>query len=253
MAFTDPTSGAGYAFGQTWPSAHATQLAAQSGRALDIIGGGTHTMTGTSLTVARDASQAIEWQVPQTVADGSTMTFAGGTNYPRLSSRTILRPQPLIIAGVTEHGGSPNFGVLNTVGFAGVVAQVYVDASGANDPAAIFPLTNVPDLCTMTAVGVRIDPDAHASDPAEMPALTLVRTTPTGGRTTLATLTDSTTGSGFTDAHTLTISGLSEAIDHNANLATYHLHFAGENGANSAVNLLILGLWATFTADRIAP
>lgn len=101
MTLSDPTSGAGYAYGAKLPSTHMTTIATQQVRALDIVSGGTYTCVGAvtvtenalrthnlaytagtsccDVTLYDDARLLANTTSTVTVAAGITTSFAGTT------------------------------------------------------------------------------------------------------------------------------------------------------------------------------
>jgi hypothetical protein len=87
MTLTDPTGGAGYAFGEVLPSADMTTIATQQPDALDIVNGGTYTAgtvtlnTGTvnvgSATLDINASGTLSTAVGATVSLSSAVSMIG--------------------------------------------------------------------------------------------------------------------------------------------------------------------------------
>src|SRR5262245_48932089 len=105
MALSDPTSGAGYSFGQVLPSSHMTTIANQQVRALDAVNGGTWTATGVMaiqgagtfsvnhLLLLSGGSSQVSHNV--SIDTGKTITWSGTSNLPQLGSRSYTRVIPI--------------------------------------------------------------------------------------------------------------------------------------------------------------
>lgn len=113
MTATDPTSGAGYAFGEVLTSAHMTTIANQQPNLLDAIGGGSYTLgtnltwttaTGITLTFAAAGTGAVAFTAPAaflsstvslqnctlTVTSSTAATWATGTSLTMAAGSTMV-------------------------------------------------------------------------------------------------------------------------------------------------------------------
>src|SRR5262245_57714111 len=94
MPLSDPTSGAGYAFGQKLPSSHMTTIATQQVRALDVINGGSY---DSSSAISLAGAGAITVERPVVFDDNlvnvnplSVFSWKS-PGYPGIESRSITR------------------------------------------------------------------------------------------------------------------------------------------------------------------
>lgn len=237
---TDPTAGAGYAFGQTLPSAHMTTIATQQPDAVDGRLGGTYQLAN-ALTIADNGGSVVL---------GTTVEFANA-DYPILSSRSLSRRQPFMM-------------VLNAASrwaFAAGLHWFQTDVSSGGP--LILALPRLIDSSSLVSVTVRMHGSLHGSPngdfPATMPELVLARGTDTDTGDTLASkslsaATDfaSTLGN-YNDAWNVVLTPASPvAIDMSTGREIY-VAISGEAGANAAAGLAVLGVTATFTVTRIRP
>jgi hypothetical protein len=126
--------------------------------------------------------------------------------------------------------------------------------------ALCIPLDNLPDGAILTAVSVifmgnvpAIGP-GFAGLPGTMPGFYVYKTSATAGTiTSLGNTTDATAVlATFNAAHTVTKSGLAEAINHGA-YHSYNVDIAGAGGANYVNGLGVLSVYCTFDAQTVKP
>lgn len=113
----------------------------------------------------------------------------------------------------------------------------------------------LPDESHILELGVRLIGFESGGDPVTMPNIELVRWEPgTGVFTSVANIDDTTTGSGFTNSHEVTIlqanlpGGNPYFIDRTAR--TYSLRIKGEYGTHSLPGLRVTGVRMKFTTSK---
>lgn len=284
---TDPTGGAGYAFGQILPSSHMTTLAQQQVRALDIVNGGSYTQSdhatiaGTKnitlsgsgyLNISRNlnCSGSVEIDCTSVVNSGRDFTWLGTTNLPKIGSRTYIFTQPLDAAYIDKlDSGAPVWAYLTTQG---EYQQVSV-AGGTAPHVLVIPIRRLPnqgvfDKCRVVITGAGNGGGSHSALPATLPTATLYRRSQTVGTasTVGAAVTDNPgTFGNYDTRHALaatynlhdgsgdewTWTGINELVDSNAH---YWVVITGEANANSAANALsVIGLECAFTCTQVGP
>lgn len=263
MSLTDPTSGAGYSFGERLPSSHMTTIATQQPNALDAVGGGTWSSLAAGVTINGSAARTWTWggNITQSVAggieiasggsfdvlsggagtinSGGTLTFKGTANWPLVDSQTIVRSCDITPVYMTANVAT------NASGF-------IADSSTAGE--AMWDITHCcPDDATLTAVRVRLAPAVHGSLPANVPTLYVYSVDDAGSGTTLVTQADTSANvSAYNAIHTISGTGISQTIDRES-FQRIMVHVIGESGASSQTNLQILNCRAEFTITKLAP
>lgn len=117
MTLSDPTSGAGYAFGEQLTSAHMTTIATQQPDALDIVNGGTYAMgtvtlnTGTlnvgSATLDINASGTFTSAFGATITHSAEVTLNENLNFNGANAVAEWRVDTTTLASATA---DENFG-----------------------------------------------------------------------------------------------------------------------------------------------
>jgi hypothetical protein len=202
--------------------------------------------------IDENQSKAVDGDAGGPYAPSADITFAGATSiqwgasrYPKLSSRTIKRVQPLIVVGPTTFLAAGDFSNGN---LAHLPTQDYVDVSGSNVPRCTFSLSNLIDMATLTAVTIHVDP---ATEPATRSKITLLKHLASG--TAVGAEKTDDYGGTYTDPHSYSITGLSEAIDQSSSEANYSLLLRGETGAGATAGLTIDAIVLTFTVTLATP
>lgn len=208
------------------------QIDINQSHGIDGVAGGSYSP---SADIELPGANGIEW---------------GDTRWPKLTSRTCVRMQPLLIGG-TSSFGAPDFFVNGAATpLLGAITQNYVDTGGTNVPWVLLPLSNLIDLATLTSIAVQIKPTS-ATPPAQPPKIQIFALSFNGSASVAAEVTDPTTGAAYGSAHDFAIN-LSEAIDQTDN-KYYFLRFRGEAGSGATSGLDVRFVRCHFDATLLTP
>ncbi len=224
MALTDPTSGAGYAFGQVLTSAHMTTIATQLPDAIDGAAGGTYTPTAD--IVIDDSS-------------GGGLEFAAG-DWPKVTSRTVQRWGQRMgnMSDFLTFNNNPFQDAANTDWHMNSAVsqswiQNYFDGTGANIPYIILELETPPDGATITEIGAHFGDVGAGADAAVPPKLFAISMPILTGINTIEVVVNAPASYKGTE-YNLPKTGLSIAHTEAAPVRFYAACY-GEGGANGAV------------------
>lgn len=199
---TDPTAGVGYAFGEILPSSDMTTIATNQPKCVDGAAGGAYNPT-TTITLG-----------------GQGLTLAGTANV-KLTSRSIVRSQPMAVIDFGSNFTQVTTGILTNTPAAGSVG---------------VELTRLANGQTLDNVSVRYKGAAgHGAfpggAPAVMPLVTVYKLDQDGTSTSLGSQSDtSPTAGAFEAYHTISVAGLAHVID--LTQYRYEVVIASESGAN---------------------
>lgn len=227
MSFTRANP-VGWAINEVLTSAQMNQVDLNQSRALDGNAGGSYSP---SADLDFPGANNIRW---------------GATRWPKLTSRTVSRVQPLALFFSTAVGGTADFLTVSNGTPEAHVSQQDVSAAIA----CTFELSNLVDLATLAAVRIYLQPFA-GSTAATKPAIRVIKTTTTGSSWLTASKTDDYGGT-YTDAHSFQITSIGEAIDEST-ASRYFLRFDGEQGAGALVGLKIFSIVCDFTTTLVTP
>lgn len=154
----------------------------------------------------------------------------------------------------TQMGGS-----LITTNFSySVIPYAYIQTGTVGR--VLIPCDNLPDGATITSVSVvfmgnvpSVGPGFSAV-PAGMPAFSFYKSDPTAGTSSsLGTATDATAVlATFNAAHTVTLSGLTEVVDHSAH-RNYLVDISGAFSTNYVAGMGILSVYVSMTTTKLKP
>jgi len=260
MSLSDPTSGAGYAFGEKLPSTDMTTIATQQDRALDIIDGGSFANdANVTITAATGTIRLWNWTgMSQTIGSNRTISLADSTaQILYTGDRVIRRAQPFSIMKVSDyaaaglatiHGGADwAFAASANAHF---IAQSYVDNAGGSvqNPYFISRATNLINGAALQNIGV------YFHDPT---AGTVAQTYPsfefralnndTGAVTVLLSQTFAGT---YRNGYSTQV-GASSAHTVDVDLYSYYFSMVGESGTNAVAGGRILGLYVNHTVSNL--
>lgn len=281
MAFTDPTSGVGYAFGEVLPSADMTTIATQQPGALDVIGGGTYSALGANISLAASSSRTftfhtnvsaiftelaefnggVQIDATSTVSDGIGVTWEGATktNLPKITSRDYSFSIPL----VPQLNSNDRFNFSNTDS-----AWNQSDVTDAGLLSfAVGPLPSGQSGWVFRDLLVWVDGaggsgGAHGGVPATKPTIRLRRLQHgTNVAASIGNATDpETTQPAYDDRHTISIEAdgtgaMNDDPDTSGAVnSSYYFEFTGEASTNAQANSLHLrGADAILTVTSIGP
>lgn len=165
------------------------------------------------------------------------------------------------------------FGAINNVGYTSALAFTrmvhgaaisstnfafslvsYMHAQTTSLATLVLPICETPDGATMTDVTVRLSVSGggFSSLPSVMPSFKVYKLA-SGTLTSLGTATDSSANVGaLNGAHSVTLSGLSEAIDQSGG-TRYFVEITGAGGTNYVNGLSVVYVSAAFTTTKLKP
>lgn len=131
--------------------------------------------------------------------------------------------------------------------FGGAGSALALNQDSAATASLVFIKLPLPKRCVLKSVhAVLAGATGHGGLPGAMPKIDLFRQDvgSTGSPVSLGTDTDGSAGvAGYETPHTLEITGLSEAVEHDSG-SSYYVRVTGEAGANAVAGLAVLRLYA---------
>lgn len=202
------------------------------------------------------------------IKTGSVLEW-GASNYPKLTSRTLQRWQPLTqVMQVSNLGASPTiFGGEDFHTGSGFWTQSYVDTGSSIRPFIMFEVTDCPDGASLINYGVTLMSTISAgAGLAASPWVGTLLRLPVGSNADIATFpftpvqlatdTGNRENNGIAEKIQATL-GTPEVIDKTpasiANRFRYALQVSGEGGANAQAGVSILAIRVGFTCTEVRP
>lgn len=266
MSLTDPTAGLGYSFGARLPSADINTVFTQQVRALDVVQGGSYTLTG-NIVLSQSGSPTWTSHVA-TVYDNSLTVSGADFNLDTggfvMDAAAFVQYSPArthysycntpssvvtFASTVVSGGGALDWTLGASIG-SGVaptscaVVQQQVDAANSNFAVIDFDLTSFITRGTIEGVQVYIDPAGAGSNPQSMPQMSLWKRDDQGTETQIGTTKTDASGS-YRTAHyvvldvSTAVSGNAYQYNPSSTGETLFLRFRGENGTNAAAGLVL--------------
>ncbi len=236
MAFTDPTGGVGYAFGERLSSTHMTTIAIQQPRAMDGTSGGTYVPTA------------------DVVIQGATYGLRLDTdNWIKLASRDTIYMIPLSSGlyrmtnfsgmGTADYDTGRSGGSFST----GAVTSVYSNAT--NQPLIAWHLDPyLRDGDVIKTLTLTLNPAGAGAAPSILPTLELGYAAGLGSYSTLTAATDAGGGS-YRNVHTIAASP-NYTVDRSS-LRYIIAQFKGEAGTNATVGCDLTELRMVVTRTKM--
>lgn len=218
----------------------------ESGSALVLDAGSVLNLTGTGAV-----NGLLGVNTDLNVNNGGTLAILAGGVLELQSTITPTYDSPRTFTRTANPVAAYNFtNYASPVHQSPVGHYTYVVLDDGTDAWLMFAI-DPPDGCTITSCTIRIDPPAHANQPAIMPELHLYTQNVTDG----SAVTDdsqadtSADAAAYGAAHSITVTGLSIAVD--KSLTAYWLGFRGEGITDGVANCRVDIPRVTFTRAKL--
>lgn len=260
MSLSDPTSGAGYAFGQKLPSTHMTTIATQQPDALDIVNGGTYTNL-TNITINNDTFirhlylAGMKLFIQAAAQLDSTLVIATllGGEITWDVAKSVRRLQSLNPRSISQNGGSDDWAFDSAAGPA-TLWQVWVTTGSSTRPDCYIPADNLIHGATISQWGAKVYCASSGANAANVPRLSLYYRDITNitGTQPAATQIGSTQsfGSYRNGISAQAGSGASHVVD--VENRRYWFYLEGESGANAVTGVGIYHLQITHSVAGLS-